>query len=333
MKRTPCIFFVAAVLCLILTLCSCGFDAASSVAGIPSASVNSPADSISEDVPSSEAESKEVIRERDNTPSCLVPEASGEITFTNDVTQVDASHLSEGYLMVRYTGTNSKVKLQLTGPDQITYTYDLNSTDFETFPLSAGSGAYHLAVYQNITGKQYATVFSLELEPTITNTFGPYLYPNQYVQFTKDSEAVKLAASLSASANNDFDVVSAVYSYVTTHITYDYDKAQNVSSGYLPNIDKTLADGKGICLDYASLMVSMLRSQNIPTRMEVGYAGQAYHAWLSTYIKDVGWINGIMEFDGTDWTLMDPTFATTSSEKDLKNFIGDGSNYKTKYIY
>ena len=30
---------------------------------------------------------------------------------------------------------------------------------------------------------------------------------------------------------------------------------------------------------------------------------------------------------------MDPTFAATSSEKDLKNFIGDGSNYKTKYIY
>ena len=52
-----------------------------------------------------------------------------------------------------------------------------------------------------------------------------------------------------------------------------------------------------------------------------------------TYIDEVGWVNGIMEFDGTDWTLMDPTFAATSSEKDLKNFIGDGSNYKTKYIY
>lgn len=235
--------------------------------------------------------------------------------------------------MICYTGTNAKVKLQITGPDQITYTYDLKTKDFETFPLSSGSGTYHLTVYENITGKQYATVFSLDLEPTITNTFGPYLYPNQYVKFTKDSEAVKLAASLSASADDDLDVISAVYTYVTTHVTYDYDKAQNVQSGYLPDIDETLASGKGICLDYASLMVSMLRSQSIPTRMEVGYAGQAYHAWLSSYINEIGWVNGIMEFDGTDWTLMDPTFASTSSEKDLKNFIGDGSNYKTKYIY
>ena len=128
-------------------------------------------------------------------------------------------------------------------------------------------------------------------------------------------------------------MISAVYTYVTTHITYDYEKAQTVQSGYLPDIDGTLASGKGICLDFASLMVSMLRSQNIPTRMEVGYAGQAYHAWLSAYIDKAGWVNGILEFDGSDWTLMDPTFAATSSEKDLKNFIGDDSNYKTKYIY
>lgn len=318
MKRASIVFFTAALLCLIFTLCSCG-----SPENVPTA----------ENTLSSAEASEDKIGKRDHTPHCLVPEASGVKTFGNSVTQVDASHLSEGYLMLCYRGTNTKVKFQLTGPDQITYTYDLNSEDFETFPLSSGSGTYHLAVYENITGKQYATVFSLDLEPDITNTFGPYLYPNQYVKFTKDSEAVKLAASLAESADDDLDVISAVYTYVTTHITYDYEKAQTVQSGYLPDIDGTLASGKGICLDFASLMVSMLRSQNIPTRMEVGYAGQAYHAWLSAYIDKAGWVNGILEFDGSDWTLMDPTFAATSSEKDLKNFIGDGSNYKTKYIY
>lgn len=45
----------------------------------------------------------------------------------------------------------------------------------------------------------------------------------------------------------------------------------------------------------------MLRTQNIPPRLEVGYVEEEYHAWISTYIKDVGWVNGIIEFNGSTW--------------------------------
>ena len=117
------------------------------------------------------------------------------------------------------------------------------------------------------------------------------------------------------------------------NITYDYNKANTVQSGYVPNPDEILASGTGICLDYASVMTAMLRSQQIPTRLEVGYAGDAYHAWISTYVENQGWINGIIQFDGQNWSIMDPTFAANAGEKELKNFIGDGSNYVTKYIY
>ena len=78
-------------------------------------------------------------------------------------------------------------------------------------------------------------------------------------------------------------------------------------------------------------MATMLRSQNIPTRLEVGYMGDVYHAWISTYIKDIGWINGIIEFDGDSWNLMDPTFASTSSSP--TDFITENSKYITKYVY
>ena len=30
---------------------------------------------------------------------------------------------------------------------------------------------------------------------------------------------------------------------------------------------------------------------------------------------------------------MDPTFAASNSEEELKEFIGDGSNYTVRYIY
>ena len=62
----------------------------------------------------------------------------------------------------------------------------------------------------------------------------------------------------------------------------------------------------------------MLRSQGIPTRLEVGYAGTVYHAWISTYIKDVGWINGIIQFNGSGWTLIDPTTASVKEKKEAQ---------------
>lgn len=268
---------------------------------------------------------------RDNTPVCYVPAATGVTVYTNALATIDASNTSEGYIMVNYTGTNAKVKLQITGSNGVTYTYNLHG-GFETFPLSAGSGAYKVGIYENVSGNQYATAMSQTINANITNAFGPYLYPNQYVNFNASSQVVSKAQQLAESCSSDLDVVTKVYNYATT-IVYDHSKASSIQSGYVPNVDAIMQSGTGICLDYASVMASMLRSQNIPTRLEVGYAGNAYHAWISTYITDIGWVNGVIKFDGTNWSLMDPTFAANSSEATLKNFIGNGSNYKTKYIY
>lgn len=269
---------------------------------------------------------------RSNTPVCLVPTASGVTVYSNALAAIDASNASEGYIMVNYKGTNPKVKLQITGANGVTYTYNLHG-GYETFPLSSGDGSYKVAVYENVTGNQYSTALSQTIKVTITNVFGPNLYPNQYVNFNMGSQVVSEAMQLAQSCNTDLEVVTKVYNYVTSNISYDHNKAANVQSGYTSNVDEILLSGTGICLDYAAVMASMLRSQNIPTRLEVGYAGSAYHAWISTYITDIGWVNGIIEFDGANWSLMDPTFAANSSETALKNFIGNGSNYKTKYIY
>ncbi len=272
---------------------------------------------------------------RDNTPKCLIPEASGVDVNKNEYAHIDTSNAKEGYIIVKYTGNSPKVKLQITGPDKVVYTYNLNvktPTD-EVFPLQSGNGEYMINVFENIEGTQYATVMSHIINVNIENTFGPFLYPNQYCKFSSTSNVVKKAQELSLVCNNDLEVVTEIYNFIISNIKYDYAEAETVESGYLPNVDEVLSTKKGICLDYASLMTSMLRSQNIPTRMEVGYAGEVYHAWISTYIKDIGWVNGIVQFDGKDWSLMDPTFASNTNEKELKNFIGDGKNYSVKYIY
>lgn len=270
---------------------------------------------------------------RDNTPLCLVPEAPGLVLYENDLVSVDASHSEEGYLMIAYLGTNSKVKLQLTGPDYITYTYDLQDQSYEAFPLSVGDGTYHVGVYENVEGTQYATIFSEDISVSITNTNGAFLYPNQYVKFNDSSQIVSKAKELVAPAHDDLEAINFIYNYIIENFTYDQQKAENVQSGYIPDVDEILNTQTGICLDYAAVMAGMLRSQQIPTKLEVGYAGNAYHAWISTYVSNIGWINGIIQFDGQNWSLMDPTFASNTSEKELKSFIGDGTNYVTKYNY
>lgn len=284
------------------------------------------------DSSSSDSSAKEEKGSRDNTAKVLKPKSDGTEEYSCDSATVDASHKDEGYIMVNYTGSNEKVKLQVTGPDKVTQTYNLHG-GYEVFPLTAGDGSYTVGIFESVSTKdnKYSTALSKEISVKIKNEFGPYLYPNQYVNFSSKSLPVAKAEELAYSANEDLDVVTNVYNYIIDHFSYDYDKAATVASGYLPVVDEIYKINTGICFDYAAVMATMLRSQRIPTRLEVGYKGEEYHAWVSIYIENMGWVNGIIQFDGTTWRLMDPTFASTS--KSPKKFITDDDGYMTKYVY
>lgn len=271
---------------------------------------------------------------RDSTPKVLTPSADGVTVYQNDFASIDASNTSQGYVMVKYNGTNEKVKLQITCPDQSCYTYLISDRGaYDTFPLTAGNGSYALQVLENVAGDTYTVSLAQSINVSIEDEFLPFLYPNQYVNFHTDSKAVSKGSDLAKDTYSDLDVVQNIYNYVIKNISYDTAKAQNVSYGYVPDIDDTLSSKKGICFDYAALMTSMLRSQNIPTKLEVGYSGDAYHAWISTYIDDKGWVDDIIQFDGDTWQIMDPTLAATNDSAAVKKYVGDGSHYIVKYTY
>ena len=271
---------------------------------------------------------------RDSTPKVLTPSADGVTVYQNDLASIDASNTSQGYVMVKYNGTNEKVKLQITCPDQSCYTYLISDRGaYDTFPLTAGNGSYALQVLENVAGDTYTVSLAQSINVNIEDEFLPFLYPNQYVNFHTDSKAVSKGSDLAKDTYSDLDVVQNIYNYVIKNISYDTEKAQNVSYGYVPDIDDTLSSKKGICFDYAALMTSMLRSQNIPTKLEVGYSGDAYHAWISTYIDDKGWVDDIIQFNGDTWQIMDPTLAATNDSAAVKKYVGDGSHYVVKYTY
>lgn len=261
------------------------------------------------------------------------PQASGTTVFSNGSAVIDASNASQGYVMVKYSGGTSRIKVRISKGTE--YTYDLNTAgNYEVFPLTEGSGTYTIKVFQQVQGTSYAQVMSQTVTANIGYSQSPFLYPNQFCNFNANSAVVAKAAELTGGIADPLAKVQAVYRYAIDHISYDYQKAASVQSDYLPVPDATLASGKGICFDYAAVMTSMLRSQDIPTKLVIGYTGGTYHAWVSVYLSGQGWVDNIIYFDGTNWRYMDPTFASSGKgDASVSNYISNQSNYQAKFTY
>ena len=259
-------------------------------------------------------------------------EAPGILVQTGGGATIDYSNYDQGYVMVRFAEqTDLRLKVQIKGP-ATTYTYNLTAGAWTAFPLSDQNGSYQIIVYQNVTGSKYAAVLSVGIEVSLRNEFAPFLHANQYVNYDDAPKATALAASLTAGMDTPLEKVSAVYNYVVGNLTYDHALAASVKSGYLPDLDRALEKGSGICFDYAALMTGMLRSLQIPTKLVVGYAGEVYHAWISVWSEETGWVEGVIFFDGTAWKRMDPTFAA-NGDAGILDYINDPSNYTSKYFY
>lgn len=260
----------------------------------------------------------------------LFSETPEKNTIKNEAAEIDISNTSQGYIGIRYLGNNRKVKLQLT-KDAETYTYNIQKKkSFSIFPLSMGNGTYTIGIFENISTNQYSQACSETIEVKLEDENLPFLYPNEYVSYTRNSPVIRLSNQITEGSGDELKKVEKVFDYVTSTIDYDYELAENIPLEYIPDIEQVLKEKTGICFDYASVMSAMLRIQGIPTRLVIGYAGDVYHAWISVYVEDKGWVDGIIRFDGESWTLMDPTTAASSG---LTDEITDDSLYNALYYY
>ena len=128
------------------------------------------------------------------------------------------------------------------------------------------------------------------------------------------SERVRaLAAQLTDNAATPYGKAVAVQKYLNT-IKYNRDAKSPSRLG--EETDSFLFIQKeGVCTDYATAMVVMLRSVGIPARLATGYVpgehnqtagtftvrGKDYHAWPEVYFPDYGWI----EFEPTPGSIAD----------------------------
>lgn len=272
-------------------------------------------------------------------PYIITPTADGGKVYSNDDALIDASNSSQGYLMIRLKKAMSGSYRILVNADDINvrYTFQLNSSgNYEVIPLTEGSGKYTVNVLKVTSAGKGTVMFKQSLSVSVADSFLPFLTPNQFCMYDAGSSCVALSSKLCGGNKDTIAKTAAIYDYVINNISY-VSTAENGANGYIPVPDTVLANKSGICFDYASLMAAMLRSQKIPTKVVVGYAGDIYHAWISVYVDGSGWIDGYIYFDGNSWNRMDPTFAASAKDDaDYKNtvdFISNGSNYSVMYYY
>ena len=104
--------------------------------------------------------------------------------------------------------------------------------------------------------------------------------------------AVKQVADVKG---GDYEKGRAIYEYVLANMRYD-----KSGTGWGHGDTLYACDAKrGNCTDFHSLFISMARSQNIPSRFEIGFplpAGSSsgdipgYHCWADFYTKEHGWV-------------------------------------------
>lgn len=153
-----------------------------------------------------------------------------------------------------------------------------------------------------------------------------YLAATEQMQ-SEDSEIVELSKSITLGISDDYEKARAIHDWVATNIYYDFDA---LSSGNYSGMDakNVLLTKKAVCEGYANLVAALLRSQNIPCRIQSGYAlgidtnqewnstnistSEGNHAWNEVYV------NG-------KWIIVDATW-------DSQNKYNNGRYEKGNFI-
>jgi transglutaminase-like putative cysteine protease len=91
---------------------------------------------------------------------------------------------------------------------------------------------------------------------------------------------------------------------------------------------EVLAQRRGVCQDFAHVMLSLCRCLRIPARYVSGYLAteiaSATHAWLEVYIPDAGW----QALDPTHNRPIDETYVTIAVGRDYADVAPVRGTYK-----
>ena len=200
--------------------------------------------------------------------------------------------IKTGVIHITYDG-GGKTKVMIQKGDK-KYYYDINSSGkTESFPLQLGNGNYKVSILVNTSGNSYRLVQTKSVDVNLTDPNSVFLSSIQNIDWNVDSKAVAKAVELTKNETDLEKKAQILWDYMVKNNSYDYAKLSKLSPGYVPVIDSTLAEKKGICYDFSALYAAMLRSQGTPAKLIKGYApknASGYHAWNEVYDAKKGWL-------------------------------------------
>jgi len=137
-----------------------------------------------------------------------------------------------------------------------------------------------------------------------------YLQASRYVEITPESW--KLALDAIEGIDDAWLAALALMKFVHGHLKYE-SNSTNVHT----HMSEVLRDRRGVCQDFAHLMLGLCRAVKIPARYVSGYlateAASATHAWVEVFVP------------GHGWRGLDPTHDCQIGETYVK--LGNGRDY------
>ncbi|HKH98990.1 MAG TPA: DUF3488 and transglutaminase-like domain-containing protein [Candidatus Sulfotelmatobacter sp.] len=122
-----------------------------------------------------------------------------------------------------------------------------------------------------------------------------------------DPRVPRLAAQISAIADNDYDKAAAIENYLRTRFGYTLELPRTPPSD--PIADFLFQRKRGHCEYFASSMAVMLRTLGIPSRVINGFRSDEFNDLTGNYVvraKDAhAWVEAY--FPGYGWYTFDPT--------------------------
>lgn len=166
----------------------------------------------------------------------------------------------------------------------------------------------------------YATELEILQSEQFQNKYAEYLMETDYTRITSELKAFCHETINMEKSENVYELLEQISNAIYSNITYDT-KVTHVHT----TVEETLRLKRGVCQDYAHLMIAICRMFNIPARYVSGYhfigdlnddqteVQHASHAWVEGYVPLIGW----MSFDPTNNGKMDWRYIK----------IGHGRNY------
>lgn len=203
---------------------------------------------------------------------------------------------------VKINTDGEKYKIVVDGRDKSSiYSIEENSEEYIVLPYN--DTEYKVYLYKAVGDKVIAlnTINIRSYKENISD----YIEPSYYADY-RDLDIVR----------NKSDELWKESEYIEEYISkcikyaegfkYDKDKATEAIEGnikmYKPDIQYTMENKSGICMDIASALAAILRVQGIPASVCFGYKDDLYHAWIEVYYKDewkiIDSLFGVNEVDG-----------------------------------